>query len=147
MLELHSEAGDGKTRKKHFVTPENRKAVNLKDKEVAMEFSNGFIGMSPIIYWPGRPAALTLNDPDFNTLSLSLPPPFSLQVSLTKYWDGQPVTYVCQKRGTPGQNVFFAIAFKIIDEDLKKALKSRTGAGDSTSDEAEDDGASDSDVD
>ena len=88
---------------------------------------------------------------DFNTLSLSLPPPFSLQIPLTKYWDGQPVTYVCQKRGTPGENVFFAIGFEIIDEELKKALKARTGGGDSSSDEAEEEAdgeeASDSDVD
>jgi hypothetical protein len=53
---------------------------------------------------------------------VSLPPPFKLQIPLTKYWDGQPVTYVCQKRGTPGQEVMFAIAFEIVDEELKKAL-------------------------
>jgi hypothetical protein len=41
---------------------------------------------------------------------------------LTKYWDGQPVTYVCQKRGTPGKDVMFAIGFEIVDEELKKAL-------------------------
>jgi methyl coenzyme M reductase gamma subunit len=41
---------------------------------------------------------------------------------LTKYWDGQPVTYVCQKRGTPGNDVMFAVGFEIVDEELKKAL-------------------------
>ena len=32
------------------------------------------------------------------------------------------MTYVCQKRGTPGQGVIFAIGFEIVDEELKKAL-------------------------
>jgi hypothetical protein len=41
---------------------------------------------------------------------------------LTKYWDGQPVTYVCQKRGTPGENVMFSVGFEIVDEELKRAL-------------------------
>lgn len=57
---------------------------------------------------------------------------------MTKYWDGQPVTYVCQKRGAPGENVLFAIAFEIVDEELKKALKSRTGEDDDSEEEDED---------
>lgn len=32
------------------------------------------------------------------------------------------MTYVCQKRGTPGEDVMFAVGFEIVDEELKKAL-------------------------
>lgn len=65
---------------------------------------------------------------DFNTLSISLPPPFSIHIPLTKYWDGQPVYYVCQKRGTPGTNVFFSIGFEIVDEELRRELEKKGGA-------------------
>jgi hypothetical protein len=50
---------------------------------------------------------------DFNTLSVSLPPPFTLQIPLLKYWDGQPVTYVCRSRD--GKTVFWSVGFQIVD--------------------------------
>ena len=71
---------------------------------------------------------------DFNTLSITLPSPFNLSIPLTKYWDGQPVTYVCRKRPKKGQDpadpegVYFSIGFEIIDEDMKAELEKRGGA-------------------
>lgn len=50
---------------------------------------------------------------------------------LLKYWDGQPVTYVCRKRVPPGESpvtpasVYWSVAFEIIDEDATAALEKR----------------------
>jgi hypothetical protein len=66
-------------------------------------------------------------------LSVKLPRPFSLSVPLLKYWDGQPVTYMCRRRVKAGENpatadgVYWAIAFEIVDEDAIAALKARGG--------------------
>jgi len=71
---------------------------------------------------------------DFNTLSATLPRPFYLSVPLLKYWDGQPVTYVCRRRVPEGANpvtaegVYWAVAFEIIDEDAKAALEAKGGS-------------------
>lgn len=40
------QGGDGKARKKYFTDEAHRKAFSLKDKPLAMEFSNGLIGAS-----------------------------------------------------------------------------------------------------
>jgi hypothetical protein len=66
-------------------------------------------------------------DADFNTLSATLPQPFHLSIPLLKYWDGQPVTYVCQKRAPKGQSpvgaqVYWSVAFEIVDEEAKREL-------------------------
>ncbi|WRT66697.1 uncharacterized protein IL334_003658 [Kwoniella shivajii] len=101
------------TRKKWLTKSSNRQAVEVDpDTEVGMEFSNGLL--------------------DFNTLSAQLPPPFSLQIPLLKYWDGQPVTYVCQakppKGESPiGQQVYWSVAFEIVDEEVKAALEKKGG--------------------
>jgi hypothetical protein len=55
--------------------------------------------------------------PDFNTLSVSLPPPFTLHIPLLKYWDGQPVAYVCRSRDA--STVFWSVAFQIVDADAE----------------------------
>lgn len=72
--------------------------------------------------------------PDFNTLSLSLPAGFNMTFPLLKYWDGQPVTYVCQRRGTATSasgpadgKVFWSVAFEIVDEEAKRELEKRGG--------------------
>lgn len=85
----------------------------------------------------------TTDAADFNTLSISLPPPFALQIPLTRYWDGQPVTYVCQKRGTPGQDVVFSVGFEIVDEELKKALKDKGASPTGPTVDEEEEGISD----
>jgi hypothetical protein len=51
---------------------------------------------------------------------------------LLKYWDGQPVTYVCQRRGTGTSNpadgkVYWSVAFEIVDEEAKRELEKRGG--------------------
>lgn len=53
---------------------------------------------------------------------------------MVKYWDGQPVTYVCQRKAPKGQSpvgqdVFWSVAFEIVDEDLKNELEKRAGKG------------------
>lgn len=76
---------------------------------------------------------MTLIRADFNTLSATLPQPFHLSIPLLKYWDGQPVTYVCQRRQQKGQppvgpeGVFFSVAFEIADEEAREELRKRGG--------------------
>ncbi|WVN87723.1 uncharacterized protein L203_102917 [Cryptococcus depauperatus CBS 7841] len=101
------------TRKKWLSHKSNREKIKLEPETVVgMEFANGLL--------------------DFNTLSATLPPPFSLSFPLLKFWDGQPVTYVCQKRANSGQNpvgqqVFWSVGFEIIDEDARRQLEERNG--------------------
>jgi hypothetical protein len=67
---------------------------------------------------------------DFNTLSATLPPPFHLSVPLLKYWDGQPVTYVCRKKSSSpvgAEGVYWSVGFEIVDEEAKAALEKRGG--------------------
>lgn len=72
------EAGDGKARKKHFTDVANRKAVELKDKELSMEFSNGLLGTSSIftaIYMPASRVSLCLtHDSSLTYTSIDLGP-------------------------------------------------------------------------
>ncbi|WVQ99751.1 hypothetical protein IAU59_006893 [Kwoniella sp. CBS 9459] len=103
-------------RRKWLAKKDNRRQILVpKDTVVGMEFCNGLL--------------------DFNTLSAQLPPPFSLSIPLLKYWDGQPVTYVCQDRPPAGQSpvgnstsVHFSVAFEIVDEEAKRALEAKGGA-------------------
>ncbi|WVQ77874.1 hypothetical protein IAR50_007576 [Cryptococcus sp. DSM 104548] len=100
-------------RRKWLGSKENRENVKLnRDVVVGMEFANGLL--------------------DFNTLSASLPPPFKASFPLLKYWDGQPVTYSCQRRAKAGENpvgqeVFWSVAFEIVDEDAKRELEKKHG--------------------
>ena len=117
-----------------------------------MEFCNGLIGESYTSPACHHLAHLTgvrfqlarapgLICVDFNTLSAQLPSPFNLHIPLLKYWDGQPVTYVCRRRVPKGQSpvapdgVFFSVAFEIVDEDAKRDLEKRGGASSGTKDE------------
>ncbi|ODN97946.1 hypothetical protein I350_07583 [Cryptococcus amylolentus CBS 6273] len=102
-------------RRKWLGSKANREKVKLnKDVVVGMEFANGLLGQ------------------DFNTLSATLPPPFKASFPLLKYWDGQPVTYACQRRAKDGespvgQEVFWSVAFEIVDEDAKRELEKKHG--------------------
>ncbi|KAN0061460.1 hypothetical protein ACQY0O_006307 [Thecaphora frezii] len=81
-------------RKRWFGSKQHRQKCNIdKDQVVTADFFNGFI--------------------DFNDLSLHIPFSGGLSFDLKKYWDGQPVRYVCKdnKSGT----VFFVIQFDITD--------------------------------
>jgi len=117
------EATQAISRKKWMANPENRKAVKLsKDTYYGMEFCNGYLST----YGQSRSSSI-----DFNDLSLSLPGGYSLSFDLLKYWDGQPATYVCSKRGPnglPGGQAYWSVAFEIVDEDARKALEKRGGA-------------------
>ncbi|WWC69869.1 uncharacterized protein I206_103812 [Kwoniella pini CBS 10737] len=103
------------TRRKWLTKSSNRQLININENTiVGMEFCNGLL--------------------DFNTLSATLPSPFSLQIPLLKYWDGQPVTYVCQEKPSKdespvgGKNkVYWSIAFEIVDEDVKAQLIKKGG--------------------
>ena len=53
---------------------------------------------------------------DLDSLSVTLPRPFTLSIPLLRYWDGQPVTYVCQTANTVGEGVHFSAAFDIVGE-------------------------------
>lgn len=67
-----------KARKRLFGDKKKRQAIKFTPEDVwTADFDNGFI--------------------DFNTLSLSLPYG-GLQFDLKRYWDGQPVRYVCKNQ-------------------------------------------------
>ncbi|OCF74400.1 hypothetical protein I204_04772 [Kwoniella mangroviensis CBS 8886] len=105
------------SRRKWLTKASNRQAVEVDEgTEVGMEFCNGLL--------------------DFNTLSATLPYPFTLQIPLLKYWDGQPVTYVCQDKPTSykdqspvggGNKVYWSVAFEIVDEEITKELEEKGG--------------------
>lgn len=102
-------AHDTPARRKYLADATHRAALALTpDVEVGMEFSNGIL--------------------DFNTLSVQLPRPFSVSFNLLKYWDGQPVTYVCRRRSdSPADpaGVYWSVAFEIVDEDARRELEKK----------------------
>lgn len=102
-------AQDTPARRKYLADPANRAALTLTpDVEVGMEFSNGIL--------------------DFNTLSVQLPKPFSVSFNLLKYWDGQPVTYVCRRKSEDPldpEGMYWSVAFEIVDEDARKELEKK----------------------
>ncbi len=117
-------------RKKWFSNEANRKDVTVdKNTYVGMEFCNGYLGTCLSLF--SVDASRSQRQTDFNTLSLSLPAQFNMSFPLLKYWDGQPVTYSCQRRGAdgklPGGKVFWQVAFEIVDEEAKKELEKRGG--------------------
>lgn len=72
----------------------HRTQIQVDDSQlVTADFFNGFI--------------------DFNDLTLHIPFSGGLKFDLKKYWDGQPVRYICKDRKT--DKVFFVIQFDIVD--------------------------------
>lgn len=90
-----------KKRRAHFASPENRRAVQFgPDDVVTTDFCYGFI--------------------TFPQLSLCLPGGISFD--LMKYWDGQPVRFVCCERPEDGRSVadahvFWCVAIESVGED------------------------------
>jgi len=85
--------GNAAQRRTYYSKKDARKEVLFKpDQWLNLDFCNGYL--------------------DFNTFSLKIPG--GLHYSLMKYWDGQPVTYVCRSRD--GKQEYFFIVFEIIDE-------------------------------
>ncbi|GAA6018505.1 hypothetical protein JCM11491_006427 [Sporobolomyces phaffii] len=81
-------------RRSHFANETVRQSTRLSSKHVVRgDFSHGFL--------------------DFSTLSLSLPG--GLSFSLAKYWNGEPVTFVCRSRKTG--DPFFVVTFELQAED------------------------------
>ncbi len=100
-------------RRKYLGRKENRTGLKIaKEYEVGVEFANGLLGELETPFLPDVCVRHSASS-DFNTLSVSLPPPFALHIPLTKYWDGQPVTYVCKSRKTG--EVYWSVAFQIVD--------------------------------
>jgi len=81
---------DSDARRKHFSVPANRDRTISKDVALFTEFRNGFI--------------------DFQNLALKLPVGH-LQFNLARYWDGQPVIYICKSE----KRTFFVIKFDLLD--------------------------------
>lgn len=102
-------ANDTPARRKYLADAATRNSLVLTpDIEMGMEFSNGIL--------------------DFNTLSVQLPKPFSVSFNLLKYWDGQPVTYVCRRRSEnplDPAGMYWSVAFEIVDEDARKELEKK----------------------
>ncbi|CDS01326.1 uncharacterized protein SPSC_05359 [Sporisorium scitamineum] len=72
----------------------HRKEITVDEKQiVTADFFNGFL--------------------DFNDLTLHIPFSGGLKLDLKKYWDGQPVRYICKDR--KNDKVFFVIQFDIVD--------------------------------
>ncbi|KAK4053383.1 hypothetical protein OIV83_001547 [Microbotryomycetes sp. JL201] len=79
-------------RRQYFARQENRRQDGLtfdKNLHFKADFCNGYI--------------------DFNTLSLKLP--IHLTFPLARYWDGQPVTFVCRRRNT--NKDYFVVTFTL----------------------------------
>ncbi|CAA7264369.1 unnamed protein product [Cyclocybe aegerita] len=92
-------------RRSYFSNPEKRKTVKFgPDDVITTDFCYGFINFAP---------------------SLSLQLPGGLSFDLTRYWDGQPVRFMCCQRKTEGDEggdpwgrVFWCIAIEMVtDED------------------------------
>ncbi|KAL7416809.1 hypothetical protein BDY24DRAFT_378323 [Mrakia frigida] len=100
--EVRDEEKESWARKSWVNVKENRKAVRIgKEDLVTIDFVQAFL--------------------DFNDLSVSLPS-VGFHVDLLKYWDGQPVTFVCRNRS--GTKTFFSVSFEITDaEPATKAGK------------------------
>ncbi|KAI5122636.1 hypothetical protein M0805_008722 [Coniferiporia weirii] len=92
---------EGKKRRTHFAHAENRKAVHFGPGDViTTDFCYGFI--------------------TFPALALCLPG--GLSFDLTKYWDGQPVRFVCCERPRGGRSVadarvFWCVAIERVGDD------------------------------
>ncbi|GAA5990942.1 hypothetical protein JCM10908_000090 [Rhodotorula pacifica] len=81
-------------RRSYFTKPANRTSTNFGPSTLVRgDFSHGFL--------------------NFDTLSVSLPG--GLSFSLAKYWNGEPVVFSCQKRGTG--ETFFVVSFTLENDD------------------------------
>ncbi|CED83829.1 Protein of unknown function DUF1769 [Phaffia rhodozyma] len=91
-------------KRRSWLTKEaNRKALKIKPSDtITIDFAQGYL--------------------DFNDLSVSIPA-VKFHVNLLKYWDGQPVTFVCRNRS--GSKEFFKIIFQIINVDPAEISKAK----------------------
>ncbi|GAA5881249.1 hypothetical protein JCM3774_002863 [Rhodotorula dairenensis] len=81
-------------RRSYFSKPTNRTATTFGPGDrIRGDFSHGFL--------------------NFDSLSVALPG--GLSFSLAKYWNGEPVVFSCQKRGTG--EPFFVVSFTLENDD------------------------------
>lgn len=86
------------SRRSYFSKQPNRATVRLSPSHLVRgDFRHGFI--------------------DFETLAVALPG--GLSFSLAKYWNGEPVVFSCQRRGTGEQ--FFVVTFTLEGEGAREA--------------------------
>ncbi|BGP47657.1 hypothetical protein JCM10450v2_003522 [Rhodotorula kratochvilovae] len=109
-------AGNPTARRSYFSKADARQSTSLKqDHLLRGDFSHGFL--------------------NFDTLSLSLPG--GLSFSLEKYWNGEPVVFSCQKRGTGEE--YFVVTFELEAEDGGRlAAKGAKGAEEEKEEVSED---------
>lgn len=95
---------DSAQRRSFFSSAKNRQALQFGPKDViTTDFCYGFINFSP---------------------SLSLQLPGGLSFDLLKYWDGQPVRFVCCERkdstgkddGNPWGRLFWCVTIEIVND-------------------------------
>jgi len=105
--EVNDLKGNPGIRRKWFAVPNRRKELKIGPKvEVFGDFCNGLI--------------------NFSTLSVKIPI-VNMEIPLQKYWDGQPVRFVCRTRD--GSIEFFRIEFVIVEseEPVDREVESSTG--------------------
>ncbi|KAI0701391.1 DUF1769-domain-containing protein [Cytidiella melzeri] len=94
-----------KQRKAHFKSSSRRKEVSFGPKDlISADFCHHFL--------------------EFGHDSIILRLPCGLSIDLLRYWDGQPVRFVCAERAKPGENmdgapwgrIFFCVAIEKVPE-------------------------------
>lgn len=104
-------------RQSYFTKAPNRTATKFGPSDLIRgDFSHGFL--------------------NFDTLSVSLPG--GLSFSLAKYWNGEPVVFSCQKRGTG--ETFFVVSFTLENDDGGE-IPAQEGKGEHDQEEKEGSGA------
>ncbi|KAI0087393.1 hypothetical protein BDY19DRAFT_250445 [Irpex rosettiformis] len=106
----HTAPQHRKQRKSHFKSPSRRKEVTLGPKDIiSADFCHHFL--------------------EFGQDSIVLRLPCGLSMDLLRYWDGQPVRFVCAERAKPGENsdgnpwgrIFFCVVIeKVRDDEMEK---------------------------
>ena len=98
---------------------EKETVANLKGIDKAHEYRQRFLGNKShrqhITVGPEQIVTADFFNAfiDFNDLTLHIPFSGGLKFDLKKYWDGQPVRYICKDR--KNDKVFFIIQFDIVD--------------------------------
>lgn len=93
--------------------------ANFKGIDKAHEYRQRFLGnkahRSQIVVQPNQVVSADFFNGfiDFNDLTLHIPFSGGLKFDLKKYWDGQPVKYICNDR--KNDRIFFIIQFDIVD--------------------------------
>ncbi|CAG8565241.1 11016_t:CDS:2 [Paraglomus occultum] len=80
-------------RRRYFSNKENRERLKITEDQVwDLDFFNAYI--------------------DFDKFAVKLP---GFEIGVMKYWDGQPLRYVCKSRDASA--IFFVVVFELIEED------------------------------